>query len=332
MVLEPKLKTLETVPQYFSKGRNGRTVSADTGRKIMIPVAGGITPEDGRSYYVKVIRDTAPGERRGALLVEVLESKEERAAKEEVAAKKAKLVQEIVGMGLAIPPAEEFILAGWPLAYPGNGLNVNRDLIRAHNAGAIPEVPAAIKEAAAAFVAAYTAYKARVAALPNAPEGWSPSSDGTALEWTSRIELPDRGFTGQQKAMRITATITADGGKNVSIAVGELKDTERRVLSPDEMGHRTVTDTTFIPYGDHIPTTEETAAAYKAVPWPDEAGEYFAKVQKVREQEKKNKAAYKVHWDIVDRWLKGLTRAQCFLLGAGGVFDVLRLLGYKDPR
>jgi hypothetical protein len=331
MVLEPKLKTLETVPQYFSKGRNGRTVSADTGRKIMIPVAG-IAPEDGRSYYVKVIRDTAPGERRGALLVEVLESKEERAAKEEVAAKKAKLVQEIVGMGLAIPPAEEFILAGWPLAYPANGLNVNRDLIRAHNSALVPEIPATVREATAAFVVAYAAYKARVAALPNAPEGWSPSRDGTTLEWTSQIELSDRGFTGQQKAMRITATITADGGKDIAVVVGELKQTQRRVLSPDEMGHRTVTDTTFIPYRDHIPTTEETAAANKAVPRPDEAREYFAEAQKVREQDAAAKAAYNIHWDIVEAWVKGLTPAQQFLLGAWGVFDVVRHLGHKDPR
>lgn len=324
---------IESVPQYFSKGRNGRVISTGTERKIMIPVAG-IAPQDGRSYYVKVIRDTAPGERRGALLVEVLESKEERAAKEEVAAKKVALAKAIAEMGLTVPPAEELILAGWPLAYPANGLDVNRDLIRAHNASAIPEVPAAIKEAAAAFVAAYAAYKARVAALPNAPEGWSPSSDGTALEWTSQIELPDRGFTGQQKAMQITATIPPDGGKNVSIAVGELKDTERRVLSPDEMGHRTVTDTTFIPYRDHIPTTEETAAANKAVPWPepDEAREYFAEAQKVREQDAAAKAAYNIHWDIVEAWVKGLTSAQQFLLGAWGVFDVVRLLGHKDPR
>lgn len=275
----------------FTQGQDGRLLGRVRGMKIMFPVAG-MKPRAGRKYLVKVLRDTRPGERGGALLVEVLEDLDERYEKELAEAQAAAEQQRVERVDRFIaslqqdglrPPARDELLEATADLHPMISLSIwdarIRPLMEEVNPPAIP--PAKVRDAAAQWLRVYHRPHPEEPSIPDmcpwelqlAPDHilivqpWGHSPLDGALVFNHLFPTPN--LPGLERmALRVKASIKRDGTRNVEFQCGFMVPVSVDAgPSPDEMGRRSETSWAF-QYSPRRLDDEQRAVAEKLVPWP----------------------------------------------------------------
>ncbi|MDE2099685.1 MAG: hypothetical protein KGL39_20700 [Patescibacteria group bacterium] len=326
---------MSVVQAYFTTGHDGRPVgrmlvkttrrgqaAERTEGKVMLAVAG-LTPLAGRDYEVRVIRDTAPGERRGALLVEVLRDltaeQVAAAAAQEAAQRQAQrdaVVAELASWGLAAP--DDIPSINWGL-WGDNGFRL---AVRAVNLDRIPAIPDHIMTAAGEIRRLQLAPLPSVCPPPAPPRPWVRDADG--ISWENFV-------SGPYGLVRITALLNADGSRQVRMVPGSMVDVpswEYEPESPDGMrggNYGYVRRSAFRPSPGAVSLPPDIRKQLEAsVPWPpgSESESYFAARASYADAEATYQAAYahrdtaiEVQRGAISAWYVALPIGQQYLLG-----------------
>lgn len=309
---------MQTYDVLFRAGRDGRPIARHRGMKIMMPIAG-LKPVDGREYRVRIIRDTRPGERGGALLVEVLEDltaayldqvkawREEQKAAEEAARKEniREIRAHLLSLGLNVPSEEELDQL-LPQGYHSWASETVREILLSCNTA--PEIPGDIIEVARKYRENRPIFK------PYPPTGWDRPEENVLI-WKGTY-CPEMREYAPAVAIKATLNMTT-GDKFLDLTPGRMcRESYRAGLSPDEMREVYCSVLVF----EYLPrevSEEERAQAAATVPWPSEEEiteflraekNYYAAVEAVRAEKDR------LGQVLID-WAKSLSPGERTLLG-----------------